>query len=85
MATLPCTVDEFNQGFVEFHNAIGFKNNTQDGIANMYKGLCLMYLGLINPTEEELENAARLIDIASHGALARGWHLVVPEEMTGAE
>lgn len=75
MSTFPCTVKEYNAAFCQFFKAIGDKSNTQEGIANMYKGLQLHYLGLINPTDEELESAACALQVATNNAVYRGWML----------
>ena len=72
-------VADFNIAFCEFQKAIGFKNNTQDGIANMHKCLSLHYLGLQNVTQEEVEKCATWLEIATKGALLRGWNLIEPD------
>lgn len=79
MSTLKCTLSEFNQAFVQFHKEIGNKNNSQASIANMHKCLTLMYFGLEDVTEEEVERCAVTLQVATHGAVYRGWDLIEPD------
>lgn len=79
MATIPCTVAEFNAAFCEFHKAIGDRSNTQAGIANMYKCLVLHYLGTQDATDEEIKATARTLELAQSEAMMRGWNLVTPD------
>lgn len=79
MSTIPCTIEQFNKAFCEFNEAAGLKTNTQDGIANMHKGLVLHYLGIEKATDEDIERSARCLHIATSGAIRRGWHLSVPD------
>lgn len=75
MATFPCSIEEFNIAFCAFNAAIGNKSNTQEGIANMYKGLQLHYLGLQNVTDEEIERCAVILEVATREATYRGWSI----------
>ena len=74
-ATFPCTVKEFNATAGKFFRAVTDPSNTQEGIANMYKGLVLHYLGIQNPTDEELERAATVLEVMTTNATLRGWNL----------
>ena len=75
MSTIPSTIAEFNKDFSKFHAAIGNKSHTQEQIAGGHKALTLRYLGLKDCTDSELEHAAMVLEIATDGALARGWNL----------
>jgi len=79
MSTFNCSLAEFNKGVCDFIREAGLRSNTQDGIANMHKGLVLMYLGIQDITDEQMETAATFLEIATIGAMKRGWHLVRPE------
>lgn len=85
MATFDCTKEEFNAGVCQFIQAAGDKSNTQRGIANMHKGLVLLYLGMSDVTDAEVETAAIFLEVATNGAIARGWDLIVPESLHGAD
>ncbi len=75
MSAIPCTIEQFNQAFCEFHREIGDKSHTQDEISNMHKGLVLHYLGIQDASEHQMERAAECLKIATSGALRRGWSL----------
>ena len=79
MSTIPCTVEEFNAAFCQFHDAIGFTHHSQEGIANMHKCLVLHYLGIEGATDEEIEKCATWLMVATNGAIRRGWDLEVPD------
>lgn len=64
-----------NRAFGRFLSEIGNKNHSQESIKNLYKGLVLHYLGLQNPTDEMIEKYSMLLEVATQGAIARGWDL----------
>ena len=79
MSTFTCSIEEFNEAFTKFFREIGDKSNSQESIGNMYKALTLMYLGIQNPTDEQLERAAMILECATSNAIRRGWTLETPD------
>ncbi len=79
MATITCTWEEFCKAFCDFNDAIGNTNNTQDGIGNLWKGLVLHYFGVQDITDEQIERAVVMLNVAHHGAIFRGWDLLEPD------
>lgn len=75
MTTLASTMQEFKNGVAEFHQQITNRSNTANGIANMHKGLCLLYIGLQDATGSEAESAAVMLQAATSSAIRRGWDL----------
>lgn len=67
MTTIECTVSEFNAAFVRFNDEIGNKNNSQDSIGNLWKGLVLHYLGMQDATDGDVERSAIFLNVAHHG------------------
>jgi hypothetical protein len=74
MSTIPSTQAEFNKDWRTFHAAIGDRSHSQDQIAGGHKALTLRYLGLTG-TKDQIEHCAMLLEIATSGAVARGWSL----------
>jgi len=75
MTTIPCNLSQFNKACSKFMREIGNKNNTQESISGLYKGLTLHYLGLQDLTDDEVETAAIIFKVMTDNALARGWSL----------
>lgn len=75
MPTIPSTLTEFREDCAKFHRIIGNKRMSQDNVAGAHKALTLRYLGLHGVSDDEVEQCAMYLKIATSGALARGWHL----------
>lgn len=75
MSTIPSTKEEFMKDCAKFTRIMGDKSHTQVQVAGAHKALTLRYLGLIDPTADELELCAMHLKIATEGAMARGWEL----------
>lgn len=75
MATIPCTTLQMSKAWCKFNTAIGDKSYSQESIACLHKGMVLHYLGLIDPTDAQLEIWSTAVDVATKGAYARGWTL----------
>lgn len=75
MTTITSTKAEFDRDFCKFHAAIGVKSHSQKQIAGGHKALTLRYLGLSDVTDDELDHCAMILQIATRGAIARGWNL----------
>lgn len=75
MPTVPSTLAEFRKDYAKFYRVMGDKSMSQANVAGAHKALTLRYLGLRDVSHDEIEQCAIQLEIATSGALARGWHL----------
>lgn len=75
MATIPSTIEEFNADVAKFMEVMGVKTNSQEKVKAAHKRVTLRYLGLKDVTDEQANTAAMHLEVATQGAIARGWDL----------
>lgn len=75
MSTIQCTVPEFNAQVAKFMKVSGSKSYSQDEVAAAHKCMTLHYFGADFPDQQSLEQGAMFLEVATIGAIRRGWQL----------